>query len=67
MIAQAGLGLMLLNGWGVNSNPKTALKLFTMAADQGSPDGQFHIGQMVGYFLLSKKLTQFTDVSRNRR
>lgn len=47
MIAQSGLGLMMLNGWGVAPNPSMALKLFTMAADQGSADGQFHLGQMV--------------------
>jgi TPR repeat protein len=41
------MGLMLLNGWGVTANPAMALKLFTSAADQGSSDGQFHVGQMV--------------------
>jgi|EndMetStandDraft_8_1072994.scaffolds.fasta_scaffold1214583_2 TPR repeat protein len=46
MIAQSGLGLMLLNGWGVKANPVMALRMFSMAADQGSADGQFHVGQM---------------------
>jgi hypothetical protein len=52
MIAQSGLGLMMLNGWGVTPNPTMALKLFTMAADQGSADGQFHLGQMASLFLI---------------
>lgn len=55
MIAQSGLGLMLLNGWGVTSNPTMAMKLFTMAADQGSPDGQFHVGQMIYHGIGAEK------------
>lgn len=37
---------MFLNGYGVKQDVATAFKLFNMAAEQGSSDGQLHLGQM---------------------
>lgn len=45
-IGQSGLGMMFLYGYGVKQEPQKALKLFALAAEQGSPDAQLHMGQM---------------------
>lgn len=37
---------MFLYGYGVKPDPQKALKLFSLAAEQGYADAQLHLGQM---------------------
>ncbi|KAK3777343.1 hypothetical protein RRG08_062508 [Elysia crispata] len=45
-IGQAGLGMMYLNGLGVDKDVTKAFRYFSLASDQGSVDGQLQLGIM---------------------
>jgi len=45
-VAQNGLGVLYLNGWGVKQDFKEALQWFRKAAEQGEPRAQFNLGNM---------------------
>lgn len=45
-IGQSGLGVMYMYGKGVKQDYNKALKLFTLAAEQGWVDGQLNLGHM---------------------
>ncbi|GFO10238.1 sel-1-like protein 1 [Plakobranchus ocellatus] len=45
-IGQAGLGMMYLNGLGVEKDVTKAFRYFSLASDQGSVDGQLQLGIM---------------------
>ncbi|VDM27094.1 unnamed protein product [Toxocara canis] len=45
-IGQSGLGVMYMYGKGVKQDYSKALKLFTLAAEQGWVDGQLNLGHM---------------------
>lgn len=45
-LAQNGVGVLYMNGWGVKQDFKQALEWFRLSADQGEPRGQFNLGRM---------------------
>lgn len=45
-IGQAGLGMMYLNGLGIDKDTGKAFRFFSLASDQGSVDGQLQLGIM---------------------
>jgi SEL1 protein len=45
-VGQSGLGMIYLQGKGVEKDYGKALKYFTQAADQGWVDGQLQLGNM---------------------
>jgi SEL1 protein len=58
--------MMFLYGYGVKQEPQKALKLFGMAAEQGSADAQLHLGQIYYQGMGVKRFLEFSKYKINQ-